>query len=175
MEAAILESGTSDNTLKKAKDTITEPGTSKKIIKTEASDDKTAYSAVHTHEERASRRSDTDVTETQRSVRMAKEGMPSTIFRQPLPFDLADTQNRGARWQKWIRRFENYMEATCGEPSDAPARRLLLNLVGDEVEDLLVTFPPENKDSYKELVKSLAKNFDPQRNVVYERYTFNST
>lgn len=104
---------------------------------------------------------------------MEDNNIPSSVFRRPLPFDLSDSQTKSARWEKWIRCFERYLRLTCGNYSDEMARDLFLNLVGDDVEDLLVTFPPESIATYKGLIKCLTDSFVPQRNVDNERYTFN--
>ncbi|KAJ1102932.1 hypothetical protein NDU88_000371 [Pleurodeles waltl] len=98
--------------------------------------------------------------------------LPSTIFQCLLPLDLTDSQTNGARWEKRIRRFERYLSATCKGHTDEQARDLFLNLVGDDVEDLFVTFPLESIATYKGLIKCLTDKFDPQRIVDFERYTF---
>ncbi|KAJ1123874.1 hypothetical protein NDU88_002341 [Pleurodeles waltl] len=50
---------------------------------------------------------------------------------------------------------------------------LLLNFVGDDVEDFLMTFSPESIATYKGFIKYLTDSCDPQRNVDYEQYMFN--
>ncbi|KAJ1176196.1 hypothetical protein NDU88_001479 [Pleurodeles waltl] len=100
--------------------------------------------------------------------------IPSAISRRPLPFDLSDPQKKGARWEKWIRRFELYLSAACKSHMDEQARGLFLNLVGYDVEDLLVTFPLKAITKYKGLIKCLTDSFDLQQNVDFERYTFST-
>ncbi|KAJ1185136.1 hypothetical protein NDU88_001931 [Pleurodeles waltl] len=103
-----------------------------------------------------------------------EEGIASSIFQLPLPFDLSDPQTRGARWEKCITGFEHDLRATCKNHKDENVKDLFLNLVGDDVEDLLVMFPPESIMTYKGLVNFFTDCFDLQRNVDYERYTFNT-
>ncbi|KAJ1134664.1 hypothetical protein NDU88_001115 [Pleurodeles waltl] len=100
--------------------------------------------------------------------------LPSAFFRRLLPLDLADSQMKGARWEKCIRRFERSLSATCKGHINEQARDLFLNLVGDDVEDLLVTFPLKSITTYKGLIKCLTDSFDQQRNVHFECYTFNT-
>ena len=101
---------------------------------------------------------------------MAEEDvLPSSLFRCPPPFDLGESQTKRARWEKWIRRFKHYLRATVNNHTDDQAKHLFLNLVGDEVEDLLITFPPAEISTYKGLIKCLTDDFSPQRNVDYER------
>ncbi|KAJ1203734.1 hypothetical protein NDU88_007515 [Pleurodeles waltl] len=104
---------------------------------------------------------------------MNNEGTIScSIFRRPLQFDLTVFQTRGTRWEKWIRRFERYVSATCKGHTDKQVRDLFLNLVWNDVEYLLVIFPPEFITTYKGLIKCLTDKFDPQRNMDFEHYTF---
>ncbi|KAJ1163018.1 hypothetical protein NDU88_003481 [Pleurodeles waltl] len=51
---------------------------------------------------------------------------------------------------------------------------LFLNLFGDDIEDLHITFPPESITTYKGLIKCLTDSFDPQWIVDFKCYTFNA-
>ncbi|KAJ1118752.1 hypothetical protein NDU88_006939 [Pleurodeles waltl] len=113
-----------------------------------------------------------NLTTTAASLIMAdkcSEGtISSAIFRRSLTFDPSDSQTKGTRWEKWIRRFERYLLATCKGHTDKQVKDLFLNLVGNNIEDLLVMFPPESITTDKGLIKCLTDSFDPQQNVDFE-------
>lgn len=100
-----------------------------------------------------------------------EEKSTQAVFRRPLPFSLSEPQ-AGIRWEKWIRQFERYMRAT--DVVKAKQLDLLINLGGDEIEDLLLTFPNDQTEDYEKAKTSLTKKFDPQRNIDFERYTFST-
>ncbi|KAJ1128667.1 hypothetical protein NDU88_007042 [Pleurodeles waltl] len=100
--------------------------------------------------------------------------IPSAIFRCPLPFDLPDSQTKGACWEKWIRRFKCYLHVTCKNHIDEQARDLVVYVFGGDLEDLLMMFLSESIITYKGLIKCLTDSFDPQQNVDFERYMFNT-
>ncbi|KAJ1083549.1 hypothetical protein NDU88_003707 [Pleurodeles waltl] len=81
---------------------------------------------------------------------------------------------KGAHWEKWIRRFERYLSATCKNYMDDQARDRFLNLVGNDVEDRIVKFLLESTTTYKGIIKCLTDGFNPQQNVDFEHYTFNT-
>lgn len=91
--------------------------------------------------------------------------------------------NVGVRWQKWIKRFNNFLTAsgiTCDERKEA----LLLHCIGEEIFDLFSSLPepPQQIDpttnnpiqisKYDKAILKLNKHFSPQVNIEYEIYNF---
>lgn len=91
--------------------------------------------------------------------------------------------NVGVRWQKWIKRFNNFLTAsgiTCDERKEA----LLLHCIGEDIFDLFSSLPepPQQTDpitnnaiqlsKYDKAILKLNKHFSPQVNMEYEIYNF---
>jgi hypothetical protein len=78
-----------------------------------------------------------------------------------------------ADWEKWRKRFERFMILSGNEAgSDADKINCLLYCMGDRAEDVIKRFPATQ--SYEETLKGLDEIFTPRKNIIYERYRFNT-
>ncbi|KAG1699379.1 hypothetical protein GQR58_005524 [Nymphon striatum] len=81
------------------------------------------------------------------------------------------------RWKKWLRSFEIFLTAR-GVVNAIQQNALLLNIAGEEIMDLVDTFPDdrlvatETSNVYEVLVKALNEHFRPLVNVPFERSIF---
>lgn len=93
------------------------------------------------------------------------------------------TGNVGARWQKWIKRFNNFL-TTSGITCDERKEALLSHYVWEDTFDLYSSLPepPQHRDpatnnqiqisKYDKAILKLNKHFSPQVNIEYEIYNF---
>uniref|UniRef100_A0A6P7HDN6 Uncharacterized protein LOC114347367 n=1 Tax=Diabrotica virgifera virgifera TaxID=50390 RepID=A0A6P7HDN6_DIAVI len=67
------------------------------------------------------------------------------------------------------------MNVSCFEKkSDKEKIDMLVYLMGNEAEEILIQQNVGNSDEYADILTKLDKYFIPQRNVIFERYKFNS-
>ncbi|XP_028416349.1 uncharacterized protein LOC114540276 [Dendronephthya gigantea] len=87
-------------------------------------------------------------------------------------FNLRDPSNLAARWEKYLKRFNNLM--TAMNITDAGRKRaLLLHYVGEEVNDIFDTLADKGDDNeFKEACDALTKYFTPTKNVSFEIFKF---
>lgn len=83
-----------------------------------------------------------------------------------------------ARWIRWKRAFELYVESK-GITNEKRKRALLLHSAGMEVQDIYYamedTIPtPSTGEEYTVVVNLLTKYFTPEANTPYERHIFRS-
>ena len=93
------------------------------------------------------------------------------------PFDVNETTNISARWKRWLRAFELYVEGK-GVTEAAQSRALLLHTAWMAVQDIYFTLEEvgeEGDDVFIKVKKTLEKHFTPQSNVPYERHVFRNT
>lgn len=96
-----------------------------------------------------------------------------------LPFNIHEDPNSlGARWEKWINRFENYLVAADVNNPERQ-RAMLLHYAGEQVHELFLNLPddPPNPtdpqpSSYVVAKRKLAKYFLPQVNKEFEIFNF---
>ncbi|XP_030850192.1 uncharacterized protein K02A2.6-like [Strongylocentrotus purpuratus] len=81
-----------------------------------------------------------------------------------------DPTNVGVRWEKYMKRMENFFTA-FQITDDAQKRALLLHYAGPEVSDIFDTLPGTGTD-FKGAKDALDKHFSPALNVEYERFVF---
>ena len=94
-------------------------------------------------------------------------------------FDCTDSSGIAARWERWLRAFELFVEGK-GITSHGQKKALLLHTAGMNViimQDIFFTLPEETEgtNSYVKAVNELNKYFKPQANVPYERLVFRET
>ena len=91
-------------------------------------------------------------------------------------FDCADSSGIAARWERWLRAFELFVEGK-GITNHNQKKALLLHSAGMSVQGIFFTLPEEIKgaSSYVKAVNALNKHFKPQANVPYERLVFRET
>ena len=91
-------------------------------------------------------------------------------------FDCADSSGIAARWERWLRPFELFVEGK-GITNHNQKKALLLHTAGMSVQDIFFTLPEEieGANSYVKAVNALNKHFKSQANVPYERLVFRET
>ncbi|XP_073950749.1 uncharacterized protein [Choristoneura fumiferana] len=78
-----------------------------------------------------------------------------------------------ADWKKWRSRFTRYMLLSGNEKgTDDEKLNVLIYCMGEKAEDVIKRFP--RKLNYEETLKSFEEVFTPKKNIVYERFKFNS-
>ena len=87
-----------------------------------------------------------------------------------------DSSGIAARWERWLRAFELFVEGK-GITNHGQKKALLLHTAGMNVQDIFFTLPEETEgtNSYVKAVNALNKHFKPQANVLYERLVFRET
>ncbi|KAF6023362.1 hypothetical protein EB796_018334 [Bugula neritina] len=78
----------------------------------------------------------------------------------------------GSRWKKWKRAFE-YFVVGRGVTNAAQKKALLLNMAGEEVQDIFEVLPAgEGANEYARAMAALDTHFTPKTNIPYERSVF---
>ena len=92
------------------------------------------------------------------------------------PFRVAsDPLTVGSRWKKWKRGFD-YFAAARGVTDTDQKKALLLDMAGEEVQDIFDILPPATgDDNYKKTMLALDTHFATKTNQVYERSVFRRT
>ena len=91
----------------------------------------------------------------------------------PEPF----TFSRPEEWEKWIRRFEQFRQASGLDKKDEAIQiSTLVYSMGDEADDILCSckLTAEAMRQYTMVKEALASHFIQRRNVIFERAKFNS-
>uniref|UniRef100_A0A1Y1KEL4 Peptidase A2 domain-containing protein n=1 Tax=Photinus pyralis TaxID=7054 RepID=A0A1Y1KEL4_PHOPY len=79
-----------------------------------------------------------------------------------------------ASWPQWKKRFERYMTVSgYNTRADTDKVDMLLYVMGEEAEEVIPQLNLE-RASYKDVMTKLEDHFIPQRNVIFERFKFNS-
>ena len=90
------------------------------------------------------------------------------------PFSIEPTYSASTRWERWLRRFGNFVVAR-DIVTDARQKAMLLHYAGEAVFDLseaVGVIPTDNFDATK---LKLTAYFTPRRNEEYEVFTFRQT
>ena len=87
-------------------------------------------------------------------------------------FNLRDQSNLAARWEKYLKRFNNLM--TAMNITDASRQRALLShYIGEEANDMHETLPDKGDDKdFKKACDALTLYFTPTKNVSFEIFKF---
>lgn len=100
--------------------------------------------------------------------------MASTVNIQvPGEFDFSKPES----WPKWIKRFERYLSVTkLIEKSDKEKIDLLCYSMGGKFEEILTQVMPTitSSTTFASVKEKFDFYFSPKRNVIFERYKFNS-
>lgn len=89
----------------------------------------------------------------------------------PLPFDADQSiSSVGQRWKEWRERFDMYLVA-ANITDDKQKRAVLLYVAGPSVQKIFKTLSETGTD-FKTAVDKLDEYFQPQKNVIFERYVF---
>lgn len=104
--------------------------------------------------------------------------MASDVLTNIEPFNVhANTENGGVRWQKWLRRFNNFLIA-AGITDDTRMEAMLLHCIGEETFDIYCslpdppTTPASNLTKYEKAKQKLNNYFVPKINTEFEIYNF---
>ena len=106
------------------------------------------------------------------------------------PFTIdADEGNAGARWKKWLDKFENFL-LVCNIEEDKRKKAMFLHYIGDEAYEIFESFTDEEKgistkpensgtaettseaSEYATVRDSFTKYFTPRKNLAYEVFKF---
>ena len=87
-------------------------------------------------------------------------------------FNVSDCESSCApRWKKYIAKLNNLMTALDVSNNDRK-KALLLHCGGDEIVDIVGTFPEDKKSSFDVLSETLMQHFAPKVNITFESYKF---
>ena len=84
---------------------------------------------------------------------------------------------RPEEWTRWKRRFDRYRSVSgLNTKDDAAQINTLIYCMGDDAEDILVSFSLSEEDAkkYGTVEKKFDDHFNPRKNVIFERAKFNS-
>ncbi|CAB4007064.1 PREDICTED: uncharacterized protein LOC109615404 [Paramuricea clavata] len=101
--------------------------------------------------------------------------MATTLdLKPPPPFDAeGDNSSLAQRWKEWRERFNMYTVA-ANIKDDAQKRAVLLYVAGPSVHKIFKTLQDTGTD-FKTALEKLDEYFQPQKNLIYERYVFKQT
>lgn len=101
---------------------------------------------------------------------MSKESEKSIQVSPPEKFSFQSPIN----WPQWKKRFERYIAvAGLSKKSDEEKIDILLYIMGEESEQVVIQFPQAPK-TFNEMLEAFENYFIPRRNVIFERFKFNS-
>ena len=87
------------------------------------------------------------------------------------PFKVLGEQTSLAqKWDQYVKRFDYYIKAS-GVTRDEQKRALLLDVSGEEVQDLFETLTYTG-NTYAQAIDKLNKYFAPKKNMAFERHMF---
>lgn len=82
--------------------------------------------------------------------------------------------NNPAAWPAWKKRFTRYMSlSSFGDKEDSDKIDMLIYVMGEKSEDIFVQFKPL-PTTYDATLQAFEDYFIPRRNVMFERFKFNS-
>ena len=94
---------------------------------------------------------------------MEQEGLP--------PFANEPSETAAGRWERWLKRFTNYIVAR-DISDETRTKAMLLHYVGEEVFELAESLGINDHTSLADTKATLLGYFAPRRNVEYEVYVF---
>ncbi|XP_014677179.1 PREDICTED: uncharacterized protein LOC106817048, partial [Priapulus caudatus] len=87
------------------------------------------------------------------------------------PFSLNPSDNVSTRWERWVRRLNNFLVAK--DITDGGRQRaMLLHYAGEDVFELADSVGVLEDDDYAAVKTKLTRYFAPKRNVEFEVFTF---
>ena len=96
-------------------------------------------------------------------------------------FDLDNPNNLGPRWDKWIKRLDQYFSA-YGITDDGKMLNTLFLFAGERLSEVYETLPDLSEEEttaanteYKKAREKLKKHFNPQRNTMVETFNFRTS
>lgn len=85
--------------------------------------------------------------------------------------------NKPELWPRWVKRFERYISITgVSEKPDKDRINLLCYTMGEKSEEILIQVMPviTASTTFAEVKQKLDSYFSPKKNVIFERFKFNS-
>ncbi|XP_050503520.1 uncharacterized protein LOC126882590 [Diabrotica virgifera virgifera] len=77
-------------------------------------------------------------------------------------------------WPQWRKRFQRFMSVSGQDQKPEKDKiDILMYIMGDEAEEIVLQFP-KIPATYSEMLQSFENHFIPRRNVIFERFKFNS-
>ncbi|XP_033110746.1 uncharacterized protein LOC117111846 [Anneissia japonica] len=86
------------------------------------------------------------------------------------PFKTEPTETAPGRWERWLKRFDNFLIAKA-ITDDVRKRAMLLHLGGDDVFEISESHTLA-EDTYAQTKEKLSAYFAPKRNIEYEIFMF---
>ena len=90
------------------------------------------------------------------------------------PFSIEPTDSASVRWERWLRRFDNFVVAR-DIANNARQKAMLLHYAGEAVFDLSEEVGVVPTDNFEQTKLKLTAYFTPRRNEEYEVFTFRQT
>ena len=90
------------------------------------------------------------------------------------PFSIEPTDSASTRWERWLRRFDNFVVAR-DIATDARQKAMLLHYAGEAVFNLSEAVGVIPTDTFDATKLKLTAYFTPRRNEEYEVFTFRQT
>lgn len=100
----------------------------------------------------------------------AQPGISANV-QAPTEFNFSQPQ----QWPQWKKRFDRYMSVSgfC-KKLDKEKIDMLIYLMGNEAEEILLQQNLSGNETYTDILDKFEKYFIPQRNIIFERFQFNS-
>ena len=91
--------------------------------------------------------------------------------------NLTESENKAAKWTKYVNRLKNYFTAYNIE-DDKQRKAILLTFVGEQMNDLIdellseQTTPGKNETHFDKLILAVQNHFNPENNTEYNWFIF---
>lgn len=89
----------------------------------------------------------------------------------PSEFNFSQPQS----WPQWKKRFGRYLSVSgLSNKTDKEKVDILIYLMGNEAEEILLQYNLSGQETYDEILTRFDTHFIPKRNIIFERFQFNS-
>ena len=89
-------------------------------------------------------------------------------------FEIEPVDTASTRWERWLRRFDNFVVAK-GIDNDTRIKAMMLHHAGETVFELSESVGVLDTDTYAVAREKLTAYFTPRRNTEYEIFVFRQT
>ena len=89
-------------------------------------------------------------------------------------FEIEPVDTASTRWERWVRRFDNFVVAK-GITNDTRIKAMMLHHAGENVFELSESVGVLDTDTYAVAREKLTAYFTPRRNTEYEIFVFRQT
>lgn len=101
------------------------------------------------------------------------EGQPEIFANVQAPAEFNFSQPQ--QWPQWKKRIDRYMSVSgFNKKSDREKIDMLVYLMGNEAEEISIQQNLTGNETYAQVMEKFDNYFIPHRNVIFERYKFNS-